>query len=101
MHCPKQPYTVVNIMLYPEEQVLTQQQYYPVNYRMPVYCEMILVEEIKDGKTNKYAQEQVDARVQQVQVNIYQCFLPAIEFVMFKIAQYYLQGNKYGIDGYG
>ena len=63
--------------------------------------EAILSKKAEDGKPYEYAANEIYAGIKQVEVDINNSFLPAIEVVLPEIAEQYFQWNNYRIYGYG
>ncbi len=98
MHGPEKPAAMVNKVLQPEQEILCKQQCQPIGYRVPVKCNVVLIEKTKYCEPNERAQQEIYTCVSGIHINIYQCFPPRIEVQFKGIAQYYFKWNEDEID---
>ena len=67
----------------------------------PVNMQVILCKKRKHRKPDDEPKCQVYPCIQQVQVHVHHCLLPAVKMQVPEITQHYLQWNNNGIDRYG
>ena len=99
MRGPEQPAD----MIYPVQPVIHEvfkyQQHYPVYPRIgDGLCDAVVIKERKDEKKINSAEEQVDACIQQHQVNILYRILPGIAFLFAGMTEKKFQSYHNKID---